>query len=67
MVFVFVKILFGHFPKRQQRINTQKERKLGKFESVRRLPFVKATWLIKLKAFPQVDAKQKYEGGVSVK
>ena len=36
----FIYRLFGHFPKQWLRMNTQRERKLGKFNSYIRLSFV---------------------------
>ena len=42
---VFTQKLFGHFPKPGTRMNTQRERKLGKFHSFKRLSFVRRTLL----------------------
>ena len=48
---IFIQKLFEHFPKRWPRMNTQKERKLGKFDSLTRLSFVWGALLINLKGF----------------
>ena len=48
---IFIQKLFWHFPKRWPRMNTQRERKLGKFDSFTRLSFVWGTLLIDLKGF----------------
>ena len=37
---IFIQKLFRHLPKRWPKMNTQRERKLGKFDSFTRLSFV---------------------------
>ena len=48
---VFTQKLFGRFPKQWPRMNTQRERKLGKFDSFSRLSFAWRPLLINLKGF----------------
>ena len=54
--------LFRHFPKRWSRMNTQREGTLVKFDFWRKFLFVWKTWLINLKAFPQLDEISKEAG-----
>ena len=48
---MFMQKFFEHFPKRWPRMNTQRERKRGKFGSSRKLSFVWGKLLINLKGF----------------
>ena len=55
--------LFGHFPKRWSRMNTQTVRKLGKFDSFTKLSFVWRILLINLKGFRITSCKIKKNQG----
>ena len=52
---MFIQKLFGHFSKRWPRMSTQRERKLGKFDSFKIISFVWRPLLINLKTFTQLD------------
>ena len=52
---MFIQKLFGHFSKRWPRMYTQRERKLRKFDSFKRISFVWRPLLINLKTFTQLD------------
>ena len=56
---MFIQKLFGHFSKRWPRMYTQRERKLGKFDSFKRISFVWRPLLINLKTFTQLDGNEK--------
>ena len=59
----FIQKFFGHFSKRWPRINTQRERKLGKFDSYRRISFVWRPLLTNLKGFHPTCWKIKNKQG----
>ena len=64
-----MKKLFGQSPKRWPRVNTQRERKLGKFDLFTRLLFVLRILLINLIDFRTTlkAHKRKKEAGMSDK
>ena len=61
---MFIQKLFEYFPKRWPRKNAQRERKLAKFDSFRKLSLVWRTLLTNLGGFRTTYGKKK-EAGVA--
>ena len=68
---LWYRYLYGNcwniFPNKWPRMNAQRERKLGKFDSLRKLSFVWRTLLINLRSFRTTWWKKKKQGWVTNK